>query len=288
MELKVDTFTTKNNKRIYFYQFGNLNSIPIFFFHGYPGTGKQALLLRDTHFQDDFCIIAIDRPGYGLSEPQPGLTLKKFATDINDLANYLQIEKFISMGVSGGGPFASAVAFYYPEKVSKVGSVCGVAPVTHENIFYLNREQKKIYLLKKILPNIVVKFLVERKFSSFLEELDHLMASDLLSSKDKEIFKIPEVGAFLLESFKEALAKGPAGILADMEILSNPWGFALEEIKVPYFLWHGDNDDIVHFEMSNYMKKRLKNVKLKICAGEGHYSLPYNYKDKILSDLLDK
>lgn len=288
MKFQVDTFTTTDNKRIYYYIFGNISSTPIFFFHGYPGTGKQAFLLRDTYLQDDFCLIAIDRPGYGLSDPQPGLTLKKFAQDIKELSDYLAIDKFISMGVSGGGPFAAAVSYYYPEKVLKGGSVCGVAPVSAENIIYLNKEQKKTYLLKKLLPKSVMTYLVERNFSALTEKLNNLIETDLLSLKDKIVFQHPEVGPFLLDSFKEALAKGPAGILTDMEILSKPWGFDIEDIKVPYYLWHGDQDDIVHFEMSNYMKKRLRDVKFKIFEGEGHYSLPYNYKNKILEDLLEK
>ena len=286
MKFKVDTFLTKDSKRIYYYIFGDTKATPIFFFHGYPGTGKQAMLLRDSHLQDEFYLISIDRPGYGLSDPQPGLTLKKFADDVCALADFLGIEKFICMGVSGGGPFVASVAYYYPERVLKVGSICGVAPVTPGNLVYLNNKQKKTYFLKKFLPRRVMNFFVNKAFSELLAELNNIMSSDLLSSKDKVVFQHPEIGPFFVDSFKEALAKGPAGILTDMEILTNPWGFELSDIKVPYHLWHGDEDDIVHYKMSYYMNRKLRDVKLNIYRGEGHYSLPYNYKNKVLEDLL--
>lgn len=288
MQSKVDTFITRDQKRIYFYIFGDPSATPIFFFHGYPGTGKQAYLLKNTHFDNRFCLIAVDRPGYGLSDPQPGLTLKKFAEDIHDLSQHLKIEKFICMGVSGGGPFAASVAYYYPEKVLKVGSICGVAPLSPENIRYLNADQKKTFLMKKLLPKSVMTYLVERKFSSFMSQVNNLASSDLLNSRDKLVFQDPEVGQFLLSTFQEALAQGPAGILTDMEIFSRPWGFDVEDIHVPYYLWHGTEDEVVHFQMSNYMKKRLKDVRYKIFEGEGHYSLPFYYKSTILEDLLVK
>lgn len=288
MQSKVDTFITKDQKRIYFYIFGDPSATPIFFFHGYPGTGKQAYLLKNTHFDSRFCLIAVDRPGYGLSDPQPGLTLKKFAEDINDLSQYLKMDKFICMGVSGGGPFAASVAYYFPEKVLKVGSICGVAPLSPENIRYLNADQKKTFLMKKLLPKSVMTFLVERKFSSFMAQVNNLASSDLLNSRDKLVFQDPEVGQFLLSTFQEALAQGPAGILTDMEIFSGPWGFDVEDIHVPYYLWHGNEDEVVHFQMSNYMKKRLRDVRYKIFEGEGHYSLPFYYKSTILEDLLTK
>lgn len=287
MKSKVDTFITKDNKRIYYYLFGNTQTKPIFFFHGYPGTGKQAFLLSNTSFDDNYFIVAIDRPGYGLSDPQPGLTLKKFAQDILELSEYLKIDKFISMGVSGGGPFAAAVAYYLPDKVFKVGSISGVAPVTVKNIFYLNSEQKKTYFLKKLLPKNIVSYLVERRLSALLKQLNNLESSDLLNNRDKLVFQNPEVGQFLIETFNEALAHGPAGIMTDMEILSSPWGFEIENIKVPYYLWHGDEDKIVHFQMANYMRKRLQDVKFKIFPTEGHYSLAYNHKSQILQDLLE-
>lgn len=281
-------FVTKDQKKITYYTFGNPNGVPLLFYHGFPGTGKQAQLLCESHLRSEIYFIAIDRPGYGDSDPQMNLTLQKFASDIDELTTHLNVSKFINMGVSGGGPYAAAVAYYLPNKIIKSGSICGVAPITTENFKYLNSRQRKIFLMTKLLPGNALKFLVQKIYDANVNKFDQYLSTDFDSifEKDKLIFNNPDVGPFLMETFKLSLKNGPQGMLIDMNIISKPWGFSLDQIQGPYYLWHGDRDDIVHHEMSNYMNRKIPNVKYELFKGEGHYSLPYNFRDKILEDLI--
>jgi hypothetical protein len=44
----------------------------------------------------------------------------------------------------------------------------------------------------------------------------------------------------------EGLAPGPAGLLHNLAILQQPWGFDLRDITTPrVFMWHGLLDDMV-------------------------------------------
>jgi pimeloyl-ACP methyl ester carboxylesterase len=47
--------------------------------------------------------VSVDRPGHGLSDPQPNRTLLGWADDIRQLADHLQIDQFYVEGWSAGG-----------------------------------------------------------------------------------------------------------------------------------------------------------------------------------------
>ena len=66
------------------------------------------------------------------------------------------------------------------------------------------------------------------------------------------------------------------GLLAfawDVRLITRPWGFPLNEIKVPVHLWHGTVDNSTTVAMARYMAQKIPNGKLTICEGEGHMLL---------------
>lgn len=61
--------------------------------------------------------MAIDRPGYGESDPNPNQTLKSIALDIEELADKLGLgEKFYLIGFSMGGQVAWRCLKYIPHR----------------------------------------------------------------------------------------------------------------------------------------------------------------------------
>ncbi|CAO2824051.1 unnamed protein product [Amaranthus hypochondriacus] len=64
-------------------------------------------------------IVAIDRPGYGESDPNPNQTLKSIALDIEELADKLGLgEKFYLIGFSMGGQVAWRCLKYIPHRLA--------------------------------------------------------------------------------------------------------------------------------------------------------------------------
>lgn len=63
------------------------------------------------------CLIGFDRPGYGESDPNPKKTVKSIATDIEEMADYLQLgSKFYVIGFSMGGNAVWSVLKYIPHR----------------------------------------------------------------------------------------------------------------------------------------------------------------------------
>jgi pimeloyl-ACP methyl ester carboxylesterase len=63
------------------------------------------------------CFVSFDRAGYGESDPNPKKTVKSESTDIDELAQQLELgSNFYLIGVSMGGYSAYSCLKYIPER----------------------------------------------------------------------------------------------------------------------------------------------------------------------------
>ncbi len=278
-----------HGKRLYFQEWGASHKPVILLFHGFPGCGDHGKLMTTTPHLEDFRLISFDRPGYGKSDFQKNLTPLKLATQVEKLLAHLKIDTLSILSVSGGAPFSLAMAFILKDRVQKLTSVAGVAPLTLKNCRYMNRTQRKAWMIGNLIPNIMLQYGMKKVWKSGLDKVDQLLFSGLenFSIPDQGVFKHPVVGEALIALTRQSLAQGPRGVLADLKIYSKAWGFPLSEINCPVTLWHGSADDVVHFRFAEDMSRKLPRANLRFIEGEGHYSLPMNCRDEIIKDLLD-
>jgi 3-oxoadipate enol-lactonase len=90
---------------------------PIIFVHGVVTTSNIFAKYLSA-YSPDFRGIAVDLRGYGDSQkPDSGFTVKQFSKDLIALADKLEIEKPIWVGVSMGGMILQQLALDYPERV---------------------------------------------------------------------------------------------------------------------------------------------------------------------------
>ena len=69
---------------------------------------------------------------------------------MEDLADQLGINQFSINGVSGGGAYAAACAFQFPDRVRAVSLVSSVAPFENGKLpISISRENRKVYTLVK-------------------------------------------------------------------------------------------------------------------------------------------
>jgi pimeloyl-ACP methyl ester carboxylesterase len=71
--------------------------------HGGPGSRLEPAYLRREASEAGLRIIGIDRPGYGLSRPQPGRTIAGWVPGALAVADHLGIGPFAAVGTSTGG-----------------------------------------------------------------------------------------------------------------------------------------------------------------------------------------
>ena len=270
-------------------EWGSLDKPVLFLVHGFPGCSEHGKLVSTSPLWEQFRLIAVDRPGYGESVAQKNLTFLKFASQIRSLIKEQKIDKFSIISVSGGAPYALAVAFLMKDQVIKLTSVGGIAPLTMKNFKYMNRVQKKTWFAQRLIPTSVLHFGLNRVWAKGLDKLEETLFTEAkaFSEPDRKVFQHPEIQPVLLESTQLALKQGPAGVIHDIKIFAKDWGFPLDQITCPVTLWHGGADDVVHIRFAQDMQSYLPKAKLNFIEDEGHYSILLNCRDQILSDLLE-
>lgn len=89
-----DTLTLADGRKLGYSQFGLATGKPIFYCHGLPGSRVEAGHLHEAALDVGARIIATDRPGMGLSTPQPGRTLLDHPKDLEHLATHLKLKEY--------------------------------------------------------------------------------------------------------------------------------------------------------------------------------------------------
>ncbi len=126
----------EDGRTIGFAEYGDPHGKPIFFFHGFPGSRFEAELFHDVALANNIRIIAVDRPGMGLSSFQKDRTLLDWPDDILELADKLGVDDFAVMGISGGGPYAAACAKEIrSSRLKKVGIISAMGPTDKQCIY---------------------------------------------------------------------------------------------------------------------------------------------------------
>jgi pimeloyl-ACP methyl ester carboxylesterase len=261
---------------------------PILYFHGFPSSRIEARFAHELGFSSGVRIIAVDRPGYGLSDFVPGRTIRDWPRDVLRLADALGIDRFRVMAVSGGCPYALACAHAIPERVKGVGIACGLGPAGSpeetEEMVFLNR--LGLHLAKKAPWTVRGLFaMVAVALSCCPGAIVDFIAARL-PGPDRQILRRPDVRKLLADSFREAVRAGPAGPTHDILLYSRPWGFNLKEIQTEVHLWYGEKDAIVPPAMGRCLSQRIPRTRLTLYPEDGHFSLIVSRLKEIVATII--
>lgn len=256
-------------------EFGDPRGQPVLYCHGCPGSRIEAGVLADAATRAGARLIAIDRPGIGLSSPQPGRRILDWPGDVARLADALAIDRFTILGFSGGAPYAAACAFRLPDRLYACGLVAGAGPAG-----------RVLGTLAQILPGPTIPLV--RPFISNRARMTWWLRRVrwLARRADRESFERREIEPIVVASVVESLRQGSEGVARDVTLLGQSWEFALEDITMPIRLWHGEDDAIVPIRVGRAAANRLRHATAVFVQGEAHKSLLVNYGAQILTTLL--
>ena len=85
---------------------------------------------------------------------------------------------------------------------------------------------------------------------------------------------------------REAVRQGTKGCVLDYRIFGDPWGFALEEIKVPVQIWEGSDDRTGPPGYRTFLQAHIPQATVTVVPGEGHLSLLPHQAPAIFAALL--
>ena len=269
------TILLHDGRALAYAEYGDPHGTPVFFFHGTPGSR----LFRppdEVTKRLGARLICPERPGYGESTFQPKRRILDWSKDVAQLADALKLDTFAVVGHSGGGPNTLACAYALPERVTAAAVVAGAGPVetpnATEGMIFLHRLGFKI---GQHMPwqgwYLMIRYLFREIAADPTKAIDR--DKDTWPDADRTILTTPEIRELCIRSDTEAYRHGLLAFAWDARLITRPWGFKLNEIKVPVHLWHGTEDNSTTMAMARYMADKIPNCQLTICEGEAHMLL---------------
>jgi len=281
------TIALKNNRTLGFAEYGDPTGKPVFFFHGTPGS-RYFRPSDEISARVGARLICVDRPGYGESSFQPGRRILDWPEDIAHLADILGMDKFAVAGHSGGGPYVSACAYSLPNRITAAAILSGAGPMEMPEITRgLSFTNKFGLTVGRFIPwslwQVLIWIIYHRRAHDPAADMDR--GSNHRPLADEEQIHRLEVRQTCIQSEIEAFRPGLRGLAWDTYLLTRPWGFSLEDIRVPIHLWYGTDDDLVTVPMARYIAGKIPGSKTTICENEAHLLLFPHWED-ILTQLL--
>jgi pimeloyl-ACP methyl ester carboxylesterase len=272
-------------------EYGDPTGVPVMFCHGWPSARTMARIADEPARELGVRILSPDRPGISGSSMQPNRKLSDWPPLLEQLVNHFDIDEFRMLAISGGAPYAYATALAMPERVRAVAVVGGVIPFAelkeHDGLlplyrwllaFYRNQPQ----LLRGAfhLARLFLSLRPPVRLRPLVLKMLLLRPCDAASLRDDTAFEA------IFESQRRAWRGSAEGVMADAQIYAQPWGFAVEDLRVPVRLWHGKEDRAFAVRLAQDVANRLPNCTARFVENEGHYSLPIRHMREILQDLI--
>jgi pimeloyl-ACP methyl ester carboxylesterase len=267
---------------------GPEDGLPLVFHCGTPNAPVEFPLLADAVVARGWQLVAYSRPGYAGSTPHDGRAVADAAADVAAILDQLGLDRFVTLGWSGGGPHALACAALLPERCRAAASLAAVAPFDAEGLDFL----------AGMGPENVEEFGAAAESRAALETYleGHAPSRDeitgegmaaalggLVGDVDRAALT-GELADVLAAMFRRALTSGLAGWRDDDLAFATPWGFDVSGITVPVSIWQGAQDRMVPFEHGKWLVARIPGARSHLYDDEGHISLAQQIP-RILDDL---
>ena len=266
--------TLGDGRDLSWYEHGDRSGRPCVFLPGAGTSGHAGAALAEAATACGIRLISVDRPGLGHSSPAPRRPLAGWASDIEQLADHLALERFGLLGHSAGGAYALAVTHRLPDRVSCTVVGAG-SPPYHEAWArgVVPGRSRFYYRLAVRTPRLfgALYLLSAPRSAKAVDRLMKLAARG--TSPDAQFARAhPGQTRIAMEALGDGCRQGPAGPTEDMAMLCRPWGFGLGEVAGPVVWWHGEQDTSVEPQSGREITSRLPRVTAHFVAG-GHYVL---------------
>lgn len=273
--------TLPDGRKLGYAEYGVPTGSPMLFFHGSPGSSYIHADMTDIVARRGIRLIAVDRPGYGLSSLQPGRTMLDWPNDITALADALGLQRFAVIGFSGGSPYALACAFRLPNRVTKIALAGALAPQGVPGVTEgMSPMVSGLYALAQSNPDEL-----KNTFAAVAPSPGALVEAMSASLPEWDKIEVNKRMAEFETEYALTLLGGIDGVVTDFVLASKDWGFTPGSINAEVYLWSGSADHNTPPAMTHYLSMQLPNNRTFMLPDEGHLSL-YVHWEEILERLV--
>jgi len=235
--------------------------IPLIWHHGSPQTGALLRPLQEAAAERDLRLMSFGRPSYGGSSAHRGRNVASIAADLGEALDALGIDRFATMGHSGGGPTALATAAHLGDRVLATVAVSSLAPYRASEEWFAGMAGGGPSLRAALLGR------------DAYEEFERTAEFDPSSFNAHDYAALDGPWSAMGDDVGLASADGPEGVTDDDLSFVQPWGFDPSTIATPVLLVHGGDDRVVPAAHSRWLHESIANSELWLRPDDGHVSI---------------
>lgn len=272
-------------RRLAYASYGAVSGPAVLFMHSWAGGRLQlppaAMVGPDSAANHGFRIIAVDRPGCGLSAlgSASASDPSEWALSMAELADRLGIARFAVLGYSLGAIHAIACARGLAERVKRVFLVSPVAPLYGladlRGTLPTGRLLLALAMHMPALTGPLVRLWMARMRREPELYLDSVMP--YLAPKDAVVMREPCLREHYLHSFVDAIQQGDEALMQELRLLVSRWDRELLPLTQPALIWHGQQDSHIAPALGQRLAELLGSARLQLLPEAGHYLLYHQW-----------
>ena len=255
------------------HELGDPNGFPIVFHHGTPGSGT----IYERWATPGVRVIAYDRAGYAGSTRKAGRAIVDVVADITAVVDELELERFATWGLSGGGPHALACAALFDDRLVAAASLAGVGPWNADGLDWLagmgEGNLKEFDLI--LAGEAALRPAIERDRGDLLgataEQLRDAMAPHLSPTDSAAL--TDSLAEYFHGNMAHGIGAGADGWIDDNLAFVKPWGFELSKIARPVLVVQGGDDFMVPRQHGEWLAAHVPGAQTRIDDAHGHLTL---------------
>lgn len=261
---------------------GDTSGTPVLAAHGSPGSRYQLLPLHAAAEHAGIRLIALDRPGVGLTSPDAARGFDTGAADAIAVLDSLELARVTALGFSGGGGYSLALALSAPERIERVVLACGMIPGAPRTALAGRIPLiTTLYRVTVLAPWLAAAMLDGRgPFKS-----TRAANFDAWPEADRRVMEDVELQALLAADGVEGVRQGSRAAVDDLRRYSR--SIPLNRVRQPVQLLHGVEDGNVPIGVARWAQTQLPRATLREFEGQGHYFAATN-PELVIDALLEQ
>ncbi len=269
-------------------EYGVKDGIPVLYFHSFTGCRNECAYQQKVVEQLGIRMIAPERPGYGISLPDEACGFHEWPQKLLPLLDYLGVDRFYIVAMSGSSAHALACAHQLPKRVRGLTLISPMGEVrTIEDVDGMMPLNRRVYELILRCPPQLSRFFAHIMARVFTTDPEAYLqrVTPHIAETDRHLLADAQLRAHIKATFVESRMQYKSAFSGDMLRYAAPWNIPLEKITTPVSVWHGDENRHIPLHMAKSLAASLPNCRAHYLSGEGYY-LNYSHWKEILQDTL--
>lgn len=285
------TLSLRDGRLLGYAVYGPQQGRPVLYFHGTPSSRLELRLLQ--HYGVDLegllgeaglKLIAVDRPGMGLSSFNSKGDFLSFAEDAGELMQQLGVLNCPVLCWSGGGPYGLALAYKFPARITSANIICGFSRHFDEEVVKAMYTNVWYFRAAKYIPTVLRAglYLLSRGpvRSTVPQKVTGLPFEDFQYMR-----RLRDLRTLARYTMQEACRVNARGAVHEARSYYKHFGFDLKAIQQPVHYWWGSKDTSVIELHALAVEKQVPNATMHYRPHEGHLSIWVRYMKEVLQNI---